>query len=42
MHSVTCAIFKIPTHLRMGFEFINEAPPIHGVPYGIYAKQLIA
>jgi len=27
-------------YLRMGFKFVREAPSIHGVEYGIYAKHL--
>ena len=28
-------------YLRMGFTFLRDAPPIHGVPYGIYVKPLL-
>lgn len=31
----------LPMYLRMGFEFKGEAPPLFGVPYGVYVKQLV-
>jgi hypothetical protein len=30
----------LPLYLRMGFTPLREAPPIYGVPYGVYVKRL--
>jgi hypothetical protein len=30
----------MPMHARMGFERIADAPPIHGVKYGVFLKKL--
>jgi hypothetical protein len=30
----------LPMYRRMGFELASDAPPIHGVPYGVYVKRL--
>lgn len=42
LHTSPIMTVALPMYLRMGFAFIREAPSIHGVPYGIYAKPLSA
>jgi len=31
----------LPMYLRMGFEYVRPAPPICGVAYAVYRKQLV-
>ena len=40
LHTSAIMSVALPTYQSMGFEFVREAPSIHGVPYGIYTKQL--
>lgn len=40
LHTSPIMSVALPMYQSMGFEFISNAPPIHGVQYGIYAKQL--
>lgn len=42
LHSTPIMKVALPMYQRMGFEFCRDAPPIFGVPYGIYLKQLSA
>jgi hypothetical protein len=30
----------LPMYLRMGFQLVQDAPPIYGVPYAIHLKHL--
>ena len=30
----------LPLYLRMGFRWLRDAPALHGVPYGVYLKEL--
>jgi hypothetical protein len=30
----------LPMYLRIGFVRVRDAPPLFGVPYAIYVKQL--
>jgi GNAT superfamily N-acetyltransferase len=41
LHTSAIMSVALPMYRSMGFEFVREAPSIHGVPYGIYAKHLI-
>lgn len=41
LHTSPIMAVALPMYLRMGFQLEREAPPIHGVPYGIYAKALV-
>lgn len=40
LHTSNIMNIALPIYQRMGFNFLQEAPPIHSVPYGIYIKQL--
>lgn len=40
LHTSAIMSVALPMYLRMGFEFVSQAPSIHGVSYGIYAKHL--
>ena len=40
LHTSPIMSVALPMYLRMGFTFVREAPSIHGVEYGIYAKHL--
>jgi hypothetical protein len=31
-----------PMYVRMGFRLQHDAPPIHGVPYAVYLKDIPA
>ena len=41
LHTSAIMSVALPMDRSMGFEFVREAPSIHGVPSGIYAKHLI-
>lgn len=41
LHTSPIMAVALPMYLRMGFQLDREVPPIHGVPYGIYAKALV-
>ena len=40
LHTTPIMRIALPMYLRMGFERLRDAPPIHGVPYAIYVKNL--
>jgi GNAT superfamily N-acetyltransferase len=40
LHTSPIMTVALPMYLKMGFEFVQDAPPIHGVPYGIYLLRL--
>lgn len=40
LHTSPIMSVALPMYLRMGFKLQQAAPPIHGVPYGIYVKAL--
>jgi ribosomal protein S18 acetylase RimI-like enzyme len=40
LHTTPIMTVALPMYRRMGFEPESEAPPIHGVPYGVYVKRL--
>ncbi|MGE5386704.1 MAG: GNAT family N-acetyltransferase [Betaproteobacteria bacterium] len=40
LHTSEIMAVALPMYRRMGFNFLREAPAIHGVPYGIYIKVL--
>ena len=40
LHTTPIMTVALPLYLRMGFTLLREAPPIHGVPYGVYVKPL--
>lgn len=40
LHTSPIMSVAMPMYLRMGFTHERDAPAIHGVPYGIYAKRL--
>jgi ribosomal protein S18 acetylase RimI-like enzyme len=40
LHTSPIMAVALPLYLRMGFELVREAPPIHGVPYAVYVKRL--
>jgi len=42
LHTSQLMEVALPMYERMGFRFEREAPPIFGVPYGIYVKRLHA
>lgn len=40
LHTSEMMTVALPLYLRMGFERVSDAPPLFGVPYGIYVKPL--
>ncbi len=40
LHTTPIMKVALPMYERMGFEFRREVPPIHGVPYRVYVKEL--
>lgn len=42
LHTTPMMKVALPMYERMGFVYTREAPPVFGVPYGIYVKQLNA
>jgi predicted N-acetyltransferase YhbS len=40
LHTSAIMAIALPMYLKMGFKFSSEAPPIHGVPYGVYVMPL--
>jgi ribosomal protein S18 acetylase RimI-like enzyme len=42
LHTTSIMKIALAMYQRMGFEFVREAPPIFGVPYDVYGKELIS
>ena len=42
LHTSPIMTVALPMYLRMGFELVGDAPPIHGAPYSVYLKRLEA
>lgn len=42
LHTSAIMQVALPMYQRMGFVYEREAPPIFGVPYGIYVKRFMA
>lgn len=40
LHSSPIMAVALPMYLRMGFQRVHDAPPIHGVPYAVYTLNL--
>jgi ribosomal protein S18 acetylase RimI-like enzyme len=40
LHTTSLMTVALPMYKRMGFILQYDAPPIYGVPYGVYLKQL--
>jgi GNAT superfamily N-acetyltransferase len=40
LHTSPIMTVALPMYLRMGFELVRAAPPIHGVPYSVYLKAI--
>jgi GNAT superfamily N-acetyltransferase len=40
LHTTPIMSVALSMYLRMGFELLRAAPPIHGVPYAIYTMAL--
>jgi ribosomal protein S18 acetylase RimI-like enzyme len=40
LHTSPIMTVALSLYLRMGFRRLRDAPPLHGVPYGIYLKEL--
>ena len=40
LHTSPIMTVALSMYLRMGFERLRDAPPIHGVPYAVYRKRL--
>jgi GNAT superfamily N-acetyltransferase len=40
LHTSPIMTVALPMYLRMGFVFLRNAPPIHGVPYDVYLMSL--
>ncbi|QCI66097.1 GNAT family N-acetyltransferase [Phreatobacter stygius] len=40
LHTSPIMTVALPMYQRMGFEWLRDVPPIHGVPYAVYLKQL--
>lgn len=41
LHTSEMMTVALPMYLRMGFARVADAPPLFGVPYGIYVKRLL-
>ena len=42
LHTSRIMAIALPMYERLGFRFAREVPPIYGVPYAVYAKDLAA
>jgi len=42
LHTSSVMEVALPMYLRMGFKFHSSAPPIHGVEYGVYLREIDA
>jgi ribosomal protein S18 acetylase RimI-like enzyme len=42
LHTSPIMEVALAMYLRLGFTLVKPAPPIHGVPYGVYLKHLRA
>jgi ribosomal protein S18 acetylase RimI-like enzyme len=42
LHTSELMEVALPMYQRMGFKWVASAPPIHGVAYGVYVKDLQA
>ena len=42
LHTSSIMKVALPMYQRMGFEYQYEAPPLFGVPYGVYLRRLDA
>jgi GNAT superfamily N-acetyltransferase len=40
LHTSPIMTVALPLYLGMGFRFRRDVPPIHGVPYAVYTKDL--
>ncbi len=40
LHTSPIMTIALPLYLRMGFRWLRDAPALHGVPYGVYLKEL--
>ncbi|MCZ0738712.1 GNAT family N-acetyltransferase [Phreatobacter sp. AB_2022a] len=40
LHTSPIMTVALPMYLRMGFAWLKDVQPIHGVPYAVYTKQL--
>ncbi|HEX5394363.1 MAG TPA: GNAT family N-acetyltransferase [Rhodocyclaceae bacterium] len=40
LHTSKLMHVALPMYQRMGFQWVADTPPIHGVEYGVYAKEL--
>jgi ribosomal protein S18 acetylase RimI-like enzyme len=40
LHTSPIMTVALPMYLRMGFQLARDAPPIYGVPYAVYLRQL--
>ena len=40
LHSSPIMTVALPIYLRMGFQLVQDAPPIYGVPYAVYLNYL--
>lgn len=40
LHTSPVMAVALPMYLRMGFEFLRDAPSIYGVAYAVYVKKL--
>src|SRR5579864_8672225 len=40
LHTSPIMTVALAMYLRMGFTLLRDAPPIHGVPYSVYVKDL--
>ncbi|HCI13041.1 MAG: GNAT family N-acetyltransferase [Gallionellales bacterium GWA2_60_142] len=40
LHTSELMQVALPMYQRMGFKWVASAPPIHGVEYGVYVKEL--
>lgn len=40
LHTSPIMTVALPMYLRMGFAWLKDVPPIQGVPYAVYTRQL--
>jgi ribosomal protein S18 acetylase RimI-like enzyme len=40
LHTSPIMTIALPMYIRMGFKLHHAAPPIHGVPYAVYVKEI--
>lgn len=42
LHTSPIMTVALPMYIRMGFRLLRDAPPIFGVPYAVYRREILA